>query len=404
MPPPKFSRGKRVAFLFRYGVRDHAELYPIIPEVLRRLGEEGEVLYIGLNRRRVSGDFKFPGVQYFHLPVGVNRGSSLDVFWKTILWYFCLPFLSLRCRFWKADYIWIDESIPMGGWIVQLFSGRPTVLTVVDFFLEIYAEKAPWLKGFGRIILWFDRMSWQKAIGISTRAESMRQFLIKEGIDKNKIITIRDAVTPDLFTPVDASSTREKLGFTTEDVVIGQHGILHPNKGLDRVLNWMAPLMKKDSHLKLLVIGTGPGLSELETIVEEQNLHGQVKFTHWLPSHRDVNQYLNACDIGLVMRIGQFSDHFHVTGALIHCMMCALPVLAARLEGICEIVVEGEEGVLFDPSSGDEFVAKLRLLREDSAGRKAMGEKGRLKAKAKFDPQDIANETMAALHAFSAKS
>ena len=110
---------------------------------------------------------------------------------------------------------------------------------------------------------------------------------------------------------------------------------------------------------------------------------------------------LASADIGLVMRIGQPTDHFHVTGALIHCMMCALPVLACRLDGIREIVTEGREGLLFDPDSADEFLHQLARLQGDPAGRRSMGQRGRERALAEFNPDAIACQTADTLVRFA---
>ena len=62
------------------------------------------------------------------------------------------------------------------------------------------------------------------------------------------------------------------------------------------------------------------------------------------------------------MRIGQQSDDFHVTGALVHNMACGLPILAANLAGVAEIIEDGKNGLLFSPHHMDEFKTKLLKL------------------------------------------
>ncbi len=391
---------KRIAFLFRYGVKDHAELYPAIPEVLKRLGEKYEVLYIGPNRQLIPEAYRFPGVSYVNVPFRVNRASFTDKMCKIILWYFFLPFLSLYCRFWKADIIWIDESIPFAGTIVALFSGRPIALTVVDFFFEIYAEKFVLLKPVARIALAVDRWGWKKACGIFTHAEATRQYLIKGGVNPSKIRVVRDAVKADVFFPEDPGTLRAELGFRDGDIVICHHGILHPNKAIARVLYWLAPLMKQDDRYKLLIVGSGPEEKNLSNLAKELGITGRVVFTGWLPSHSEVNRHLNIADIGLVMRAGQFCDNFHVTGALLHCMMCELPVLATRLQGITEIVDEGEHGYMFDPDDGENFLLKLKLLGEDASGRREMGKRARAKVVQEFDPDRVATDVIRGIEAF----
>ncbi|MBU4198560.1 MAG: glycosyltransferase [Verrucomicrobia bacterium] len=401
--PASNDRKLRVALLYRYGVHDHKELYPIIPEVLRQLGRQCEALYMGPNRRRAGIQYRFPGVSYRFLPFTVNRASTFDKITKALLWYACLPFVAFFFRFvWRADLIWIDESsLPAQGRLMQMISGRPLAITVCDFFLSIYSEKISWLRPWGIWLNAIDQKSWLKAAGLFTRSESLRRYLLARGVSPERVVVARDAVLPDLFVPGDAAALRRKLGFGDADVVLCHHGILHPNKGILRVVRWMLPIMKSDPHLKLLIIGGGPDLEPLRELVRKNQLQNQIILTGWLASHAEVNAHLNAADIGLVMRVGQSSDHFHVTGALIHSMMCALPVLACRLEGIQEIVTEGQEGVLFDPDSAGEFLQKLDVLKQNAARRREMGQKGRTKALAEFNPEHIAKQTVETLIRFA---
>ena len=99
------ARKKRVAFLFRYGIKDHVELFGSMSEIIEMLGRDYEVLYVAPNGHKIPDEYRYPGVQYFRVPFKVNRASSSDKLLKTILWYLYLPFLSLYLRFWRADLI-----------------------------------------------------------------------------------------------------------------------------------------------------------------------------------------------------------------------------------------------------------------------------------------------------------
>ena len=112
----------------------------------------------------------------------------------------------------------------------------------------------------------------------------------------------------------------------------------------------MAGLRARYPELRYLLIGDGPEMARLQNLVQELGLESICTLTGWLPTLPDVNQALNAGDIGLVMRTGAPSDDFHMTGALVHNMACGLPLLAARLGGVSEVVQEGRNGLLFDPS------------------------------------------------------
>jgi glycosyltransferase involved in cell wall biosynthesis len=122
-----------------------------------------------------------------------------------------------------------------------------------------------------------------------------------------------------------------------------------------------------------------------------------VQFTGWLPSMPEVNTALNAGDIGLVMRTGMQEDDFHMTGALVHNMACGLPILAARLGGVSEVIKEDEAGLLFDPSDTIEFRTKLVRLATDPAMRQRMGHKALTLAYENFDIDKVVHATTKAL-------
>ena len=106
---------------------------------------------------------------------------------------------------------------------------------------------------------------------------------------------------------------------------------------------------------------------------------------------------LNAGDIGLVMRVGAQSDDFHMTGALVHNMACGLPVLAARLGGVSEVIRENQNGLLFDPRDPAEFRAKLRTLIHHPDLRRQYGAAARRDAQIHFDMQSVTTRTVSPL-------
>lgn len=391
---------RRIALLFRYGPVDHAELYHIVPDILRLLAEKNEVHYFGLNKLRLEPELFDPRVKFHLWRVRVDRGNHRDKFVKTALWYLLLPWIGLRCRFLRADLIFIDETLPLSGLIVRLFSGRPLVMVVADFFLEVYGEFYPVLRTVSGLIYRFEFWTWRRLAGIVVHAEATKRYLVERGINPARVIVVRNPCETTKYFPEDASAERRKLGFTSSDIVLVHHGILHPNKGLDWIITCLQPVMQEDPRLKFLVVGSGPARESLEQLACQLGIEDRIVFTGWLPGHREVNRCLNAGDIGLVMRVGQFSDHFHTTDTLTHCLACGLPVLAARLDGIAEVVKEGENGILFDPRNAEEFRAKLKRLVDDASLRKRLGDRGIQTAQQVFNPDQIVERLIHGLEAF----
>jgi len=102
-------------------------------------------------------------------------------------------------------------------------------------------------------------------------------------------------------------------------------------------------------------------------------LEERVLLPGWIPSEHALNEALNAADVGIAMRIGQETDHFHMTDTVSHELACGKPLLAVNLRGIAEIVTDGENGMLFSPNDPEMFNAKLLQLYHDKALRQRLG-------------------------------
>jgi glycosyltransferase involved in cell wall biosynthesis len=143
-------------------------------------------------------------------------------------------------------------------------------------------------------------------------------------------------------------------------------------------------------NLKYLLMGNGPEMKPLKQLAEKLGLADRIVFAGWLPTETELNNALASADIGLVMRIGQATDHFHMTDTLAHEMACGKPILAVNLRGIAEVIHNGENGFLFSPDSPLEFCSKLKQLEESSTLRKDFGEKADWESKKVADTHTAA--------------
>jgi glycosyltransferase involved in cell wall biosynthesis len=101
------------------------------------------------------------------------------------------------------------------------------------------------------------------------------------------------------------------------------------------------------------------------------------------------------------MRTGARSDDFHMTGALVHSMACGLPVLAAHLAGVAEVVAPDRNGLLFPPNDGPAFQSALLRLASDPALRAHLGAAAHSDAMRLFDLPSVVRSTTAPLLALA---
>jgi len=333
-----------------------------MPEIVRRLAESCEVHYYGMHTDGEVPELIRKHAILHYLPLHFDRASNIDKFMKTSLWYLALPFAALRFRLMGVKAIYNDETVPLTAPLLQLFFGRNVAITVMDFFLDIYGEKAPPLKPLLRLCKWIDRQAWRRLPIIYTKVNYTHEYLARLGVERSRIHTVYNPCDPDKFFPADRESARKTWGYSENDVVLVHHGILHPNKGNDRIIMAISELRKDLPSLRFLLIGDGAEMDTLRDHVRELGIEDIVTMPGWLPSERELNEALNAADVGLVMRIGQYTDNFHLTETLAHEQACGLPIIAADLKGIAEAIVDGETGYLFAPEDMEAFKAKLTEL------------------------------------------
>lgn len=384
----------QIAFWFRYGPGAHAELLHCLSDIIEGLADDCIVHYYCPKSSKPIPERIKKNARLHILPFTINRSSTADKIIKTLIWLLLMPLMAIHCRLKKIDAVYIDETLPLSTGLARIFFGRKVAVTITDFFLNIYGRKTPGLRPFCRAINKLDMIAWRKLPLIFTRAKSTRDYLTGAGVPAERIFPVYDPCDTTIYHPLDKSICRQKYNFTADNIVLVHHGILHPNKGNDRIIGELPSLLDECPSLRFLLIGDGPEMPRLRQLVNTKKLENIVTFTGWLPKLSDVNRALNAGDIGLVMRAGLDTDHYAMTGALIHNMACALPVLAVRLRSIEEVIQDGQNGFLFDPENMNEFKKKLTLLVNNPALRREFGNKVLSVVRELFDMQKVARQTI----------
>ncbi len=371
------TQKKKFAFIHRYGLEGwiccggHA-----VPAMVDQLESSAEVHFFGPESTEPENTELRNRIKMHLLPWTFDRANPKHKWSKTIRFYIALPGIGKHCRKTGIDFIYWEETLPLAVWILQRFYGPSIGIMVMDFFVRIYTEKKPWLHWLRNLVERIDCNNWKKLPVVYTHVEFAKKFLIERGLNPNQIHVVPNPCNHAKFHPVDEETritTREKLGFTETDLVLSHHGILHPNKGNDWILQRISELKEKLPNLKYLLIGNGQEMNDLQKLAGRLDITDHIVFTGWLPSEKALNQALASSDIGLVMRIGQETDHFHMTDTLNHEMACGKPILAVNLKGIAEFIDDKANGYLFDPDQPETFREKLKQLATDHEKRTRFG-------------------------------
>jgi glycosyltransferase involved in cell wall biosynthesis len=208
--------------------------------------------------------------------------------------------------------------------------------------------------------------------------ESIKRGLVGAGVPAEKIVVIYSGTDVDRFHPgVDGDAVRGELGLAPDDLVITQVGV-RSWRGWRDVLDAMPAITQRVARAHLLFVGAPPPrVAEIDRETRARGLEGRVTAI----GHRtDVPAILAASDVVVDASYAGLG----ITGSIREALACERPVVATTLEGMPELVLDGETGLLVPPRSPAAVAdAVVRLLGNPTAAL-TMARAGRKRVEALF--------------------
>lgn len=165
--------------------------------------------------------------------------------------------------------------------------------------------------------------------------------------------------------------TRKRLDLEAfNGVVFGVVALLIPRKGhivLLEAINKIFCEYDVEKHpFMVLIEGEGPLLQELTAYIES---HGLSRVVHFIGHEQQVVNFMSVLD-ALVLPSIQYEDFPNV---ILEAMALGKPVIASRLAGTPEQVLDGETGLLVEPRDIEQLAEALYQLIDKADLRRAMG-------------------------------
>jgi glycosyltransferase involved in cell wall biosynthesis len=191
-----------------------------------------------------------------------------------------------------------------------------------------------------------------------------------------KFVVIPSGVDLSEYTPRAAGKDPAlcaRFGVRPDQVVLGSMGRLVDIKGLDIGLSAFIKVAAEFPEIVLLIAGDGPEEAPLKKMAADAGLSDRVRFLGWLDAKPE---FLSVCDLFVMP-----SRNEGMGRAAVEAMAAGLPVVASRVGGIKDLVIEGENGLLCEPENVEALTACLSELLHDLPRARAMGERGAGRAK-----------------------
>lgn len=143
---------------------------------------------------------------------------------------------------------------------------------------------------------------------------------------------------------VERSEARARLGYAPEDFVIGMTGRITRNKGQHRVCEALLACRERFPQLRLVIAGSGQDETRLKDWCNRNRLSDRIRFAGF---QADVLPVLHALDAYIMA-----SEEEGLGISLLEAMATGLPCLVSDFTSAREIVVDGENALLFERASG----------------------------------------------------
>ena len=210
-------------------------------------------------------------------------------------------------------------------------------------------------------------------------SHAVRQHLAAQGLPDSRITVIYNGVELARYrNPLDAEPLRARLGIPTGDFLIGAVGRLGPEKGHAYLIEAAALLLKRESlPVWLLIVGEGRSRHALEQTARRCGIADRVLLAGF---QHDVAPYQAALDVFCLPSLKE-----GLSLSALEAMALGKPVIASRVGGTPEVVVDGETGVLVEPGNPEALARALAALLRDPARTRLMGAAGRARVERFFD-------------------
>ena len=156
-------------------------------------------------------------------------------------------------------------------------------------------------------------------------------------------------------------------------------GRLVPVKGFDLALTALAALRDRHPDLCLTVAGDGPTRAGLERMAAEAGLGSVVRFTGWVRPG-DIPDLINESTIVLLPS----REREGLPVVAVQAALMGRPMIATPVGGLPEIVVDGVTGLIVEEEDPRALAMAITTLLDQPPMARAMGERARLHALARF--------------------
>jgi glycogen synthase len=276
--------------------------------------------------------------------------------------------------------------VGLGGMLTQAIHDLPLVVT-----LHSLEPLRPWKAdqlGTGYAVsTWAERLAVERAERVIAVSAQMRADILSHfQVAPERVVVIHNGVDADAFRRTEA---REVLArHQVREPYVLFVGRISEQKGIFQLLEAARAL---PDEVSLVLCASSPDTSELAARLQAA-VAGRPR-VQWINAMLPVSEVVQLYSHAAVFACPSIYEPFGLIN--LEAMACGTPVVASRVGGIPEVVVDGETGWLVPPGDPAALAEALRVSLADPTRARRMGEAGRRRVEAHFSWDRIAEHTLA---------
>jgi starch synthase len=279
----------------------------------------------------------------------------------------------------------------LGGHLASLLSGAPHVITVHS--LEpLRPWKAEQLGGGYALSSWCERTALESAAAVIAVSAGMRDDLLGcyPAVPADRVRVIHNGIDTREYAPDPGTDVLERYGVDPERPLVLYVGRVTRQKGLPVLLRAAARL---DPGIQLMLCAGQPDTAELAAEVTwlVQDLREARSGVIWLSGMLARAEVIQLLSHATTFVCPSLYEPLGIVN--LEAMACGTAVVASRVGGIPEVVIDGQTGLLVPPGDPAALAGAVNTLVRDQALAADMGRRGRERAVAEFDWAGIAVQT-----------
>lgn len=277
----------------------------------------------------------------------------------------------------------MSKGALLGG-IAGRIAGVPVVVHTAQGFGWL-ALRNPLLRG----LFWvYDRILFATTLDrLFIVSERQGERLVADGMVKRRLMTtVYNGIDPDAVRLGAVTGvSRAELGVPEDAMMVVTVARLVWFKAVHTLIEAVHKLGDDAGKLLVVIVGDGNLRPQLEKQIVALGLQDRIRL---IGSRSDAARIIQLADVFALSSVAE-----GMPLAIMMAMALGKPVVANAVDGVPELVVEGETGLLVPPRDPVAFSAALRRMIEDPALRHRCGKAGRLRVDSHFTHCSMAETT-----------